>query len=237
MKKEADSKTDISDESVKQEQELTDSPINIQTPDDRRNLSLIVSRISKYFFGKYVLEELDEWYRSGKRVFPEISFAVRDNDVFGLLGPNGAGKTTLINIMTGNLNPDMGQMKIFGYSGSNVRRLRELIAVVPQFDTFFDDMTVEEHLTLVARLHHTDRHLIEGFCKEKAETVGLSHDAIKRKASVMSDGQKRRLTLGMALMSQPRLLFLDEPTVKIVSCGVICRQVWTLKRDLRFGTL
>ena len=182
-------------------------------------------------------KELDEWCRSGKRVFPEISFAIRDNDVFGLLGPNGAGKTTLINIMTGNLNPNMGQMKIFGYSGSNVRRLRELIAVVPQFDTFFDDMTVEEHLTLVARLHHTDRHLIEGFCKEKAEIVGLSHDAFKRKASVMSGGQKRRLTLGMALMSQPRLLFLDEPTVKIVSCGVICRQVWILKRDLRFGTL
>ena len=172
-----------------------------------------------------------------KRVFPEISFAIRDNDVFGLLGPNGAGKTTLINVMTGNLNPNMGQMKIFGYDGSNVRRLRELIAVVPQFDTFFDDMTVEEHLALVARLHHTNRQLIEGLCKEKAEIVGLSHDAFKRKASVMSGGQKRRLTLGMALMSQPRLLFLDEPTVKIVSLGMICRQVWILKRDLRFGTL
>lgn len=161
--------------------------------------------------------EWDEWCRTGKRVFPEISFAIRDNDVFGLLGPNGAGKTTLINVMTGNLNPNMGQMKIFGYDGSNVRRLRELIAVVPQFDTFFDDMTVEEHLALVARLHHTSRHLIEGLCKEKAEIVGLSHDAFKRKASVMSGGQKRRLTLGMALMSQPRLLFLDEPTVQIVS--------------------
>lgn len=182
-------------------------------------------------------KEWDEWCRTGKRVFPEISFAIRDNDVFGLLGPNGAGKTTLINVMTGNLNPNMGQMKIFGYDGSNVRRLRELIAVVPQFDTFFDDMTVEEHLALVARLHHTNRQLIEGLCKEKAEIVGLSHDAFKRKASVMSGGQKRRLTLGMALMSQPRLLFLDEPTVKIVSLGMICRQVWILKRDLRFGTL
>ena len=157
--------------------------------------------------------EENECCRSGKRVFREISFAIRDNDVFGLLGPNGAGKTTLINIMTGNLNPNMGQMKIFGYDGADVKRLRELIAVVLQFDTFFDDMTVEEHLTLVARLHHTNRNLIEGFCKEKAEVVGLSHDAFKRKLSVLSGGQKRRLTLGMALMSQSRLLFLDELTV------------------------
>ena len=59
MKKEADSKTEISDESVKQEQELTDSLINVQTPDDRRNLSLIVSRVSKYFFGKDVLERVE----------------------------------------------------------------------------------------------------------------------------------------------------------------------------------
>lgn len=59
MKKEADSKTEINDESVKQEQELTDSLINVQTPDDRRNLSLIVSRVSKYFFGKYVLERVE----------------------------------------------------------------------------------------------------------------------------------------------------------------------------------
>ena len=162
---------------------------------------------------------------------------IRDNDVFGLLGPNGAGMTTLINIMTGNLNLNMGQMKIFGYDGADVKRLRELIAVVPQFDMFFDDMTVEEHLTLVARLHHTSRNLIEGFCKEKAEVVGLSHDAFKRKASVMSGGQKRRLTLGMALMSQPRLLFLDEPTVGNVSFGMTCRQAWTPKRALRFGIL
>lgn len=133
--------------------------------------------------------------------------------MFGLLGPNGAGKTTLINIMTCKLNPNMGQMKIFGYDETDVKHIRELIAVVPQFDTFFDDMTVEEHLALVARLHHTRKDLIDGFCKEKAEVVGLSHDAYKRKASVMSGGQKRRLTLGMALMSQPRLLFLDEPTV------------------------
>lgn len=136
--------------------------------------------------------------------------------MFGLLGPNGAGKTTLINIMTCNLNPNMGQMKIFGFKETDVKHIRELIAVVPQFDTFFEDMTVEEHLALVARLHHTKRSLIEGFCKEKAEVVGLSHDAFKRKASVMSGGQKRRLTLGMALMSQPRLLFLDEPTVRIL---------------------
>ena len=86
----------------------------------------------------------------------------------------------MINIMTGNLNPNMGQMKIFGYDGADVKRLRELIAVVPQFDTFFDDMTVEEHLTLVARLHHTSRNLIEGFCK-KSGVNGYSEFKLKYK--------------------------------------------------------
>ena len=80
-------------------------------------------------------------------------------------------------------------------------------------DVFFDDMTVEEHLTLVAKLHCVKRSAIDRICKEKAEAVGLSHNAYKRKSSKLSGGQKRHLTLGMALMSQPQILFLDEPTV------------------------
>ena len=142
-----------------------------------------------------------------------MSFSIHDNEIFGLLGPNGAGKTTLINILTCKLNPNFGQMKVFGYDYSHQREVKQLISVVPQFDVFFDDMTVEEHLTLVAKLHCVKHSLITQICKEKAEAVGLSHNAYKQKSAKLSGGQKRRLTLGMALMSQPQLLFLDEPTV------------------------
>lgn len=142
-----------------------------------------------------------------------MSFSIHDNEIVGLLGPNGAGKTTLINILTCKLNPNFGRIKVFGYDYLHSREVRQLISVVPQFDVFFDDMTVEEHLTLVAKLHCVQRSAIDRICKEKAEAVGLSHNAYKHKSSKLSGGQKRRLTLGMALMSQPQLLFLDEPTV------------------------
>ena len=87
--------------------------------------------------------------------------------------------------------------------------------MVPQFDIFFDDLTVNEHLELIARLHNIDRHTRTRFGKEIASQVGLAHDSYFYKAGNLSGGQKRRLTLGMALMSRPLLLFLDEPTVGI----------------------
>ena len=77
-----------------------------------------------------------------------MSFSIHDNEIFGLLGPNGAGKTTLINILTCKLNPNFGRIKVFGYDYSHSREVRQLISVVPQFDVFFDDMTVEEHIKL-----------------------------------------------------------------------------------------
>ena len=150
---------------------------------------------------------------SSKRVFPTVSFSIHDKEVFGLLGPNGAGKTTLINILTSKLAPNQGDLKIFGYTYKNSFTIKQLIGVVPQFDIFFDDLTVKEHLELIARLHNIDQQERTRFGKEIASQVGLAHDSFFYKAGNLSGGQKRRLTLGMALMSRPLLLFLDEPTV------------------------
>ena len=151
--------------------------------------------------------------RGSKRVFPELSFSIGDREVFGLLGPNGAGKTTLINILTGNLNANEGELKIFGHTYKDKMQVKQLIGVVPQFDTFFNELTVKEHLALVARLHNVSKKDIPYMTKEFAEKVGLGHDAFQHTSALLSGGQKRRLTLGMALMSKPLLLFLDEPTV------------------------
>lgn len=155
--------------------------------------------------------------RGPKRVFPELSFSIGDKEVFGLLGPNGAGKTTLINILTGNLNPNEGNLKIFGHTYKDKMKVKQMIGVVPQFDVFFNELSVKDHLILVARLHNVPRKELPYMTKEIAEKVGLGHDAFQHTSSLLSGGQKRRLTLGMALMSKPLLLFLDEPTVSICS--------------------
>ena len=151
--------------------------------------------------------------RSTKRVFPSVSFSIHDKEVFGLLGPNGAGKTTLINVITSKLAPNQGDLKIFGYTYRNPYTIKQLIGVVPQFDIFFDELSVGEHLELIARLHNISKATRIAISKEIAVQVDLSHDSYFYKACNLSGGQKRRLTLAMALMSRPLLLFLDEPTV------------------------
>ena len=149
-----------------------------------------------------------------KHVFPDVSFAIMDCEVFGLLGPNGAGKTTLINILTGKLNPSSGKIKVMGYPISSYV-IASQIGVVPQFDLLFDNLTVADHLHLIALLHNVSLNRAHHQAKILAEQIGLDRDAFNHKASLLSGGQKRRLTLGMAMMSQPRVLLLDEPTVRI----------------------
>ena len=201
--REMDDSTLITDDDVAKEEATINDSFAEYTPDHRDRRSLVVDGVSKYFFTK----------EGHKRVNPPISFAVNDYEVYGLLGPNGAGKTTLINILTGKMNPNRGEFKVFGNSSKNRRAMRRFISVVPQFDTFFDELSVSDHLQLIARLHHVNSGYYRMAAKRVAEQVGLDHDAFSFMSSKLSGGQKRRLTLGMALMSHPKLLFLDEPTV------------------------
>ena len=132
---------------VMAERSLIDAKFEAITPRAISGLALAVHNLTKYF-------PKGEGY---KHVFNDITFGVRCNDVFGLLGPNGAGKTTLINILAGKLAANAGDFKVFGHAGSERSVVRQLIGVVPQFDIFFDNLTVREHLTLVARLHGVRR--------------------------------------------------------------------------------
>lgn len=201
---EMDNATLVMDDDVAKEDEYVDAAMSYYTPSCRKGNSLMVQDVSKVFFTK----------NGKKQVFPPISFCVKDYEVYGLLGPNGAGKTTLISILTSKLNANKGEVRVFGYpSGNSI--VKKLISVVPQFDVFFDELTVNDHLQLVARLHGLKEGSYVLAAKGIAAQVGLDRDVFSYTSSKLSGGQKRRLTLGMALMSKPKLLFMDEPTVEM----------------------
>ena len=191
-----------------------ESVFSNQQPGARAGNSLLVHAIAKNFYSKQFKFLCHFMCRAVKHVFPGVSFSIKDCEVFGLLGPNGAGKTTLINILVGNVNPTAGEIKIMGHPRS-LAVVRNHIGVVPQFDTLFDELTVCDHFKLVALLHNVSLKTARHQSKLIAERVELDRDPFLHKASLLSGGQKRRLTLGMAMMSQPRVLLLDEPTVRL----------------------
>jgi ABC-2 type transport system ATP-binding protein len=136
-----------------------------------------------------------------------ISFEIRSGEVFGLLGPNGAGKTTTVEILEGYRRPDAGEVHVLGVVPRGAGPdWRERIGVVPQSGDLFPNLTVIEHLGLFAGYYSDPRPP-----REVMSLVGLDHKA-DAKYRTLSGGQKRRLDLGIALVGDPELLFLDEPT-------------------------
>ena len=155
-----------------------------------------------------------------------ISFEIRAGEVFGLLGPNGAGKTTTVEILEGYRRPDGGEVSVLGV---DPRRAgpdwRERIGVVPQSGDLYPNLTVIEHLELFAGYYTDPRPP-----REVMTLVGLEHKA-GSKFRTLSGGQKRRLDLGIALVGDPELLFLDEPTTGFDPGAR--RAAWATIRSLR----
>lgn len=129
-----------------------------------------------------------------------------------MLGPNGAGKTTLLSILTGIHGSDSGDAYI---AGSNVyTQLNEVykkIGVCPQFDLLWDELTIEDHLLFYLRLKGVETSCEKSSVKKAAEEVFLTPH-LKKKVKELSGGMKRRLSLSIALVGEPKVIFLDEPT-------------------------
>ena len=170
--------------------------------------------------------------RYGKLIaLDRLDLQVHQGELFSLLGVNGAGKTTAIKLLTCLSKPTEGDARVGGHSITrDPDRVKALIGVSPQETAVAPNLSVEENLALICGIH--------GFSKEKtARRIGelsaqFSLDAVlKRKAGKLSGGWQRRVSIAMALISQPQILFLDEPTLGL---DVLARhELWDIIQKLK----
>lgn len=161
----------------------------------------------------------------------KINLEIQQGELFSLLGVNGAGKTTTIKMLTGLTKPSGGEAFVGGYSTvREPEQVKRLIGVSPQETAVAPNLSVEENLALICGIH--------GFSKEKTKerVWELSkqfslESVLHRKAGKLSGGWQRRVSIAMALISQPQILFLDEPTLGL---DVIARhELWEMIRTLK----
>jgi ABC-2 type transport system ATP-binding protein len=144
-----------------------------------------------------------------------ISFEVAEGEIFGLLGPNGAGKTTLLSILSCLLEPSAGEARLSGHSLlSRARDLRHQIGIVPQELALYGELTARENLRFFGQLYGLGGSSLRQRLDEVLAAVGLE-DRADQRVDTFSGGMKRRLNLGAALVHEPRLLLLDEPTTGV----------------------
>ena len=172
-----------------------------------------------------VVDDLRKSY-GPHEVLRGITFRIEEGEVFGLLGPNGAGKTTTVEILEGYRNRDAGEVQVLGSDPANAgRAFRERIGVVLQQSQLFPNLTVRETHRVFAGYYERHRDP-----DEVIELVGLA-DKRDARVKTLSGGQKRRLDLGVALVGDPDLVFLDEPTTGFDPAAR--RAAWEMIRSLR----
>lgn len=160
-----------------------------------------VKNISKRFDDKLVLDN--------------ISFEIKEGDIFGLIGPNGAGKSTLISIITGLLKANNGEVEIGGYSiKDEPLKAKELLGLVPQEIALMEQLSAYDNLEYFGAFYGLKGKVLKERIQEALEVTGLT-DRKKEKITKFSGGMKRRLNLAVAIMHRPKLLIMDEPTVGV----------------------
>jgi ABC-2 type transport system ATP-binding protein len=177
-----------------------------------------------------IVDNLVKHYPGDVRAVDGISFNVQDGSIFGFLGPNGAGKSTTIKILTTLALPTSGQATVGGFDvvdqAEDVRRIAGVALQEIGIDPLMKSM---ELLTLQAQLFGASRAAARARARELIELVRLT-DAVDRRTSTYSGGMRRRLDLAMALVHEPRILFLDEPTTGLDPASR--RDIWDEVRRL-----
>jgi ABC-2 type transport system ATP-binding protein len=155
-----------------------------------------------------------------KTALKDVSLDVREGELFGLIGPDGAGKTTLFRIIAGLVRPTAGTISVRGGVS---------FGFVPQRFSLYEDLSIDENLTLRARLYGVPDALAEERSRDLLQRVGMDRFR-KRLAGALSGGMKQKLALVAALLTQPQLLLLDEPTTGVDP--VSRREFWMLLNQL-----
>ena len=160
-----------------------------------------------------------------------LNLEIMPGELFSLLGVNGAGKTTAIKMLSCLTKPTQGDALVGGYSiTTQPEQVKRLIGVSPQETAVAPNLSVEENLELICGIHGFSREKTGAKIRELTEQFSLD-SVLKRKAGKLSGGWQRRVSIAMALISEPRILFLDEPTLGL---DVIARhELWDVIRALK----
>ena len=162
------------------------------------------------------------------KALDNVCLEIEQGQTYGLLGVNGAGKTTLIKILCGLTRKNSGKITVSGFDlDTDIDKIKEIVDISPQETSVANNLTVMENLQFFANIYNL---LDDNVVDEVVDIFGLS-EVLDRKAKYLSGGYKRRLSIAIALISKPKILFLDEPTLGL---DVFARrELWNIIKKLR----
>ncbi len=172
-------------------------------------------------------KQLNKFYKN-LHALKDINLGINENELFGLLGVNGAGKTTLIKILTCLSKQTSGEAYVHGFSvKDNPEKVKEIVDVSPQETAVAHNLTVRENLDFFASLYNTRD---EAYISSVVNAFSLE-EVENQRAKTLSGGWKRRLSIAIGLISKPKILFLDEPTLGL---DVIARrELWKIINNMK----
>lgn len=209
----------LEDDDVREQREL----VHKIKPEEYENYPLIVKEIRKVYpaYGN----------RPPNTANKNISLFIKKGEMFGLLGPNGAGKTTLISQLTGMFKSTSGNAWIAGYDiQQQLEQIQLQIGLCPQFDIHWPEMTVYEHLLFYCRLKGTKPKYEDRFVRKAMNEVQLTKQRDVQSKN-LSLGMRRRLSIAISLVADPKIVFLDEPTTGLDP--ETRREVWNILTECK----
>ncbi|CAF0732502.1 unnamed protein product [Adineta steineri] len=191
--------------------------IEMSSMKNKKDPSLIISHLTKKF-GKF-------------EAVSDLSLKFYAGEVCSLLGHNGAGKTTTTFILVGMLEATSGQVTIEGLdSREHIQDIRKILGFCPQYDILYEELSVKEHLELVGKMRHMKPDAMKQSIDNILQLIGLVNDQ-QTLSKNLSGGMKRRLSIGISFMGDPKILILDEPTSGIDPYNR--RLIWTIIRKMK----
>lgn len=175
-----------------------------------------------------------KYYKQGKqqiKAVDDVSLTIHQNELFGLLGVNGAGKSTLIQMIAGLIQPTNGTITCFGMdSYTKMEEVKQIMNLSPQETAIAEKLSVYENLLFIAELYGMHKEEAVQRANQMIQEFSLE-DVKNQKAKTLSGGYQRRLSIAMALITSPKILILDEPTLGL---DVIARrELWNIIKQLK----